>query len=202
MESFKQGAEAVLKKTSYLGMDSVLKERQQKKYRHAKLDEKIRKERTSIEARLINRAKTAGVRTPAIYSIDRKGTAILMEVVEGRRKKENLNKKKNNKELLKELGKNIAALHNGSIIHGDLTTSNIILHNKKLVFVDFGLGYNSSKNEDKATDLLVFKKTFNATHFAIANGWEELLRAYVEKADNGREIAEKIPEIEAKTRYS
>src|SRR3989344_3805520 len=190
MESFKQGAEAVLKKTSYLGMDSVLKERQQKKYRHAKLDEKIRKERTGIEARLINRAKTAGVRTPAIYSIDRKGTAILMEFVEGRRMKEALNRK-NHKELLKELGKNIAALHNNSIIHGDLTTSNIILHNKKLVFVDFGLGYNSSKNEDKATDLLVFKKTFNATHFAIANGWEELLRAYVAKADNGRETNEK-----------
>jgi len=201
MESFKQGAEAVLKKTSYLGMDSVLKERQQKKYRHAKLDEKIRKERTSLESRLINRAKTAGVRTPAIYSIDRKGTAILMEFVEGRRMKEALNRK-NHKELLKELGKNIAALHNNSIIHGDLTTSNIILHNKKLVFVDFGLGYNSSKNEDKATDLLVFKKTFNATHFAIANGWRELLRAYVANADGGGEIAEKIPEIEAKTRYS
>ena len=201
MESFKQGAEAVLKKTSYLGMDSVLKERQQKKYRHAKLDEKIRKERTGLEARLINRAKTAGVRTPAIYSIDRKGTAILMEFVEGRRMKEALNRK-NHKELLKELGKNIAALHNNSIIHGDLTTSNIILHNKKLVFVDFGLGYNSSKNEDKATDLLVFKKTFNATHFAIANGWRELLRAYVANADGGGEIAEKIPEIEAKTRYS
>jgi len=201
MESFKQGAEAVLKKTPYLGMVAVLKERQQKKYRHAKLDEKIRKERTGLEARLINRAKTAGVRTPAIYSIDRKGTAILMEFVEGKRMKEALNTK-NHKELLKELGKNIAALHNGSIIHGDLTTSNIILHNKKLVFVDFGLGYNSSKKEDKATDLLVFKKTFNATHFAIANGWKELLRAYVAKADNGTEIAAKIPEIEAKTRYS
>jgi len=201
MEVLKQGAEAVLKKTTYLGVDAVLKERIPKKYRHAALDDKIRKERTSLEARLISRAKKIGVRTPVIYSIDKKGTAILMEFVDGARMKEALNER-NHKEFLKELGKKIAVLHNNSVIHGDLTTSNIIIHNKKMAFVDFGLGHISQKTEDKATDLLVFKKTFQATHFNIANGWEELLDAYVALADGGKEIVAKIPEIEAKTRYS
>ena len=201
MEIFKQGAEALLKKTEYLGMAAVLKERTPKKYRHPLLDEKIRRERTGLEARLINRAKKAGIRTPVIYSIDKKGTAILMEFIEGNRMKEALSKK-NHSKFLKELGKEIAMLHNNSIIHGDLTTSNIIIHNKKMVFVDFGLGYVSSKTEDKATDLLVFKKTFLATHFNITGGWEELLKAYVSSAENGKEIAATIPEIEAKTRYS
>ena len=201
MEVLKQGAEAVLKKTTYLGVDAVLKERIPKKYRNAALDDKIRKERTSLEARLISRAKKIGVRTPVIYSIDKKGTAILMEFVDGARMKEALNER-NHKEFLKELGKKIAVLHNNSVIHGDLTTSNIIIHNKKMAFVDFGLGHISQKTEDKATDLLVFKKTFQATHFNIANGWEELLDAYVALADGGKEIVAKIPEIEAKTRYS
>ena len=201
MEIIKQGAEAVLKKTEYLGMPSVLKERIPKKYRHALLDEKIRRERTSLEARLISRAKKAGVRTPVIYSIDRKGSAILMEFIDGEMMKELLNKK-NHPEYLKQLGKEIALLHNSSIIHGDLTTSNILIHNKKMVFVDFGLGYVSSKIEDRATDLLVFKKTFLATHFNIIGGWDELLKTYVAAADNGKEIAATIPEIEAKTRYS
>jgi Kae1-associated kinase Bud32 len=201
MEIFKQGAEAVLKKMEYLGKATVLKERIPKKYRHPVLDAKIRRERTSIEARLINRAKKAGIRTPVVYSIDRKGTAILMEFIDGKRMKETLGKK-NHLKFLKELGKEIAMLHNNSIIHGDLTTSNIIIHNKKLVFVDFGLGYVSSKTGDKATDLLVFKKTFLATHFNIIGGWEGLLKAYLANAEKGREIAAKIPEIEAKTRYS
>ena len=187
MEIIKQGAEAVLKKTEYLGMPSVLKERIPKKYRHALLDEKIRRERTSLEARLISRA--------------RKGSAILMEFIDGERMKELLNKK-NHPEYLKQLGKEIALLHNSSIIHGDLTTSNILIHNKKMVFVDFGLGHVSSKIEDRATDLLVFKKTFLATHFNIIGGWDELLKTYVAAADNGKEIAATIPEIEAKTRYS
>src|SRR3989344_3285394 len=201
MQPYRKGAEASLKKTDYLGKPALLKERAPKKYRHQSLDERIRKERTSLEARLISRAKKAGIMTPVIYAIDKERTSITMEFIEGTRMKDALNEG-NAKEIIAGFANSVALLHNASIIHGDLTTSNVIIHNKGLAFVDFGLGYISGKADDKATDILVFKKTFQATHFSISNGWEIFSGAYMKAAGNGREILAKIPQIEAKTRYS
>ena len=83
------------------------------------------------------------------------------------------------------MGINLAKLHNADIIHGDLTTSNILVSIKykfitvrklslnndsviksilfestydSMLFIDFGLSYVSSMVEDKAVDLYVLKR--------------------------------------------
>lgn len=66
--------------------------------------------------------------------------------------------------LAQAIGKTIAQLHKNQIIHGDLTTSNMMLRNNELIMIDFGLGFQSSDLEDKAVDLYVLQRAVESTH--------------------------------------
>lgn len=197
----RKGAEAELVETIFLGKKALLKDRVPKEYRVQALDEKIRRERTKQEAILIHQAKEAGVRTPVIYAIEKKDCGITMEFIEGKRLKDAL-EKKNFEKYCKELGKQIALLHNAGLVHGDLTTSNMLVKGKALVFVDFGLGFFSKKIEDKAVDLLNLKKTFEATHHSLMpKAWQEITAAYCAENGFGKTVVEQVLEIEKRARY-
>ena len=198
----KQGAEAQLYVDEYLGQPCLVKDRQPKTYRVKELDEKIRRERTKQECILLHRAKLAGVRTPLVFKVDRQGKRVFMEFVEGPRLKDALTAK--NTGWCERLGKMAGKLHAAGIVHGDLTTSNVLLHNKaELVLLDFGLGYFSKRVEDQAVDLLVFKKTFEATHAALPKGWERVLKGY--KAARGagkvKQVLAQAEAVEGRVRY-
>ncbi len=196
----RKGAEANLYKSEYLGKEALIKERIPKNYRNAELDFGIRKRRTKEEAQLLHNAKALGVRTPLIYKIEREGSAIIMEFISGKRMKDALNG--NNLNLCKLLGNKIGILHANGIVHGDLTTSNIIIHNGAPTFIDFGLGYYSRKSEDFAVDLLNFKKTYMATHYKLGGGWTLIVKGYIEERGNsGEKVVERIPKIEERGRY-
>lgn len=62
------------------------------------------------------------------------------------------------------MGQMILRLHNVNIIHGDLTTSNMMISNDKLYLIDFGLAYTKPNAEDKAVDLYVLERAFVSTH--------------------------------------
>ena len=97
---------------------------------------------------------------------------------------------------------NIARLHNCGIIHGDLTTSNMILKDNQIVFIDFGLGKISDLVEDKGVDLLVFKKAISGIHYDIADDcFKSVLKGY-ELADGYNKILDKVKEIEFRGRYT
>lgn len=196
----RQGAEANLYKSEYLGKEALIKERIPKNYRNAELDSGIRKKRMREEAQLLHNAKALGVRTPLIYKIERESGTIIMEFVSGKRMKDALNGK--NLGLCKLLGNKIGILHANGIVHGDLTTSNIIIHNGAPVFIDFGLGFYSRKIEDFAVDLLNFKKTYNATHYKLGKGWNLIVKGYIEgRGNSGEKVVERIPKIEERGRY-
>ncbi len=202
MKLVKHGAEAKLYKDTYLGETVMVKERQPKPYRERVLDEKILKERIRTEAALLVRAKKAGVRTPLIKKIDLNKKTIISEFVEGKTLKEELLEiPSNSLELCKKSGEMIGKLHTAKIIHGDLTTSNIIHSKGGLVLLDFGLGTISDKLEDYAVDLLVFKKTFMATHYKIKGGFEAVSRAYEKAFPRGKEVLKHLLEVEARARY-
>ncbi|MEK6958656.1 MAG: KEOPS complex kinase/ATPase Bud32 [archaeon] len=199
---YKKGAEAELSKTDFEGICALSKKRISKGYREKTLDDSIRKLRTRSEAKLIKEAASA-VNVPHILKVDDKSCEIIMEFVEGVALKEAIEK---TPALCEEAGREIKKLHDAGIIHGDLTTSNIIVSDKldsskgrksNLVFVDFGLGSFSKKVEDKATDLIVFKKTFNATHSSLKNGWSKVLKGY----SPGQEMILKMEAIEKRARY-
>ncbi|NMA44626.1 MAG: Kae1-associated serine/threonine protein kinase [Candidatus Diapherotrites archaeon] len=201
MEKFyKKGAEAELTQTTFDNITAINKKRIAKNYRNPKLDFDIRKKRTKAEAKLIKEASKI-INTPRILKVNENSFEIIMEYLNGVRVKEIIEEKK---ELCSLIGKEIKKMHSVGIVHGDLTTSNIIyINNKnskdsgKIFFIDFGLGYFSKKTEDLATDLVVFKKTFNSTHSSLKKGWELVLEGY---APN-EQMIKQMEKIEKRARY-
>src|SRR3989338_1258450 len=155
------GAEAVLEKKGGV----MVKERVKKGYRLSALDEKLRKSRTRKEANLLREARRAGVDVPEI--IEEGEFSIKMKSIEGERVKDALSET-NCPDICKKIGLAAGKLNSSNIIHGDLTTSNMIVKGDKLYLIDFGLGFSSSKAEDKAMDLHLLREALESTHFSIA----------------------------------
>jgi len=203
----KKGAEANLYLENWHGKKVIIKERIPKKYRLPVLDERIRTYRTVHEPQLMHEAKKAGVPTPTIYMVDLAKKSIIMEYVEGKQVKRILNQlsAKERIKLCKKIGILIGRLHKNGIIHGDLTTSNMILtSNSKIYFVDFGLGEFSKELEAKGVDLHLMKRALQSTHYLFAEeSFNAVLEGYAEAVGEveAKKVLEKIREIELRGRY-
>ena len=200
------GAEAILVKDTWLGFNVIRKIRIPKKYRIKQIDDELRNSRTISESRLIIEAKKIGVRTPYIYEIDIPNTTIVMEEIEGIIVKDVLKQEisiKEKLELAKNIGQQVGKLHSHDIIHGDLTTSNMVKDSEEnIVFIDFGLGKFSKAVEDKAVDILLIKKCFISTHTDIN---EELFKSfqtgYYLTINNAKSILKRAAKVEARGRH-
>ncbi|MFQ6076950.1 MAG: KEOPS complex kinase/ATPase Bud32, partial [Candidatus Bathyarchaeia archaeon] len=167
----RRGAEADLYLGEWYGRSVIVKKRIPKGYRNPHLDSSIRRSRTAREAQLIHDARLAGVPTPLVYVVDMADTTIIMEYVEGRRVKEVLEtaSSKERTGLCRRLGVSIGHLHRVGVIHGDLTTSNMIVAGDgRVYFVDFGLGVHSGELEDRGVDLLLLRRALQSTHHRYA----------------------------------
>lgn len=203
----KKGAEASLYLESWQSHKVIQKRRLPKHYRVSKLDDKIRSYRTAHEPQLMHRAKEAGVATPTIFMVDKAEGTITMEYVEGQQVKQVLNSLSSEErvKLCRCLGELIGRLHSCDVIHGDLTTSNMILtRTKQVYFVDFGLGELRSDLESKGVDLHLLKRAFQSTHYRFADEcFKSAIKGYskiVGQASTDA-VLEKIREIEARGRY-
>jgi len=204
MKLIKQGAEAKLFLSRKDGQKILVKDRIKKNYRISQIDVKIRKNRTSQEFNLLSEARRNGVPTPKILDVDKKNYKITMEFIDGKRIKELLNKsnKKTVERLCLEIGKLIGKLHAAGIIHGDLTTSNMIFKDGKIYFIDFGLGFFSRKIEDQGTDLRLLHEAFKSTHYKILDVcWENVIKGYREEHSKADLILNRVSEIEKRARY-
>jgi N6-L-threonylcarbamoyladenine synthase/protein kinase Bud32 len=208
-ELLAKGAEANIYPDHYLGEEVLVKKRVVKSYRIKEIDDYLRKKRTKNEAKLMAEAKRCGVVTPLVYDVDLKEYSITMEKVQGLEVKKifssedplDLNQIRS---ISRTIGENVARLHDCGLIHGDLTTRNLILgeDGKSVVFIDFGLGKVSDLVEDKGVDLLVFKKAINGIHHDISQEcFDHILKGY-EGARDYREVVAKIEEIEGRGRYT
>lgn len=168
-----QGAEA----TIYSDKKTLRKHRTKKKYRHEDIDEKLRQFRTRREAKVIEKLQTINFPGPKLQKFCDKEMTIDMEHIDGEKLRDVLHK--NYVEFGKEIGKKIAKLHKNDIIHGDLTTSNMILKKKEgqIYFIDFGLSFFSTKHEDKAVDLHLLRQALESKHHKI---WKECFDAVLE----------------------
>jgi bifunctional N6-L-threonylcarbamoyladenine synthase / protein kinase Bud32 len=199
-----KGAEANIYPDQYLDESVLVKERTPKSYRIEEIDQYLRKKRTKNEAKLLGEAKRCGVTTPLVYDVDKNESAITMEKIDGKLVKDTFNQAELSeiKAISLKIGENIARLHNCSIIHGDLTSSNLILKDDKIVFIDFGLGKISHLVEDKGVDLLVFKKAINGIHHLISHECFEAILDGYRGADDYENVVNKIGEIEGRGRYT
>lgn len=202
-----KGAESDIFKKSYLNEDAILKKRVSKSYRIKEIDDKIRYSRTKSEAKLLSDVKDTGVRTPILYDIDLNNKLILMEEINGELVKDRIPKLNNKQieELSYDIGYNIGLIHSKDIIHGDITSSNILINNdNNLVFIDFGLSYYSNLLEDKAVDLLVFKKSLKSLNSNLSDKiFNNMLKGYGSIFNNDiDDIESNIKDIESRGRYT
>jgi len=203
----KKGAEASLFLEAWHGQKVILKRRLPKKYRLQALDDEIRLQRTAHEPQIIHKAKEAGVPTPTIFLVDIAEATVVMEFVEGKQVKQILNDLAEEERfwLCRHIGNMIGRLHSHGIIHGDLTTSNMILTpHRKVVFVDFGLSEISRELEVRGVDLHLMKRAFQSTHYRYAKEcFEAVMEGYAEVVGDAvaKDVLKKIWEIEKRGRY-
>ena len=188
------GAEAVIKLD--LTSKTVLKQRIAKNYRHPVLDKVLRFSRTKAEARILQRARHAGVPVPNVFESSQ--DCIIMEFVDGALLVEVLDEKPG---LGFAIGENVAKLHSKNIIHGDLTTSNMVLRKGQVYFIDFGLAFNSAKIEDMAVDLHLFKQALNSKHSRVLNNvWSEFVKGYA-LFQKHEKVLQRLSIVESRGRY-
>lgn len=186
MHKITQGAEATVFQTD----NSIIKNRFEKKYRHPQLDKKLRTTRTRHEAKILQKLNELKISAPRIKKVT--DSTLEMNKVDGDIVRKVLDK---NPKIASHIGKHIAQLHKNDIIHGDLTTSNMIWNakNNNLTLIDFGLGFISLKAEDKAVDLHVMEESMQGTHAKIFNKvYPRIIAAYKKNYKNAQEVLKRL----------
>lgn len=190
-----QGAEAKL----YLEDGEIIKDRIKKDYRIKEIDDRLRKFRTRREAKVISKLHAIDFPGPKLIDCDEK-EIISMEYIDGPKLRDILDTS-NYARISEEVGKKVAIMHNNHMIHGDLTTSNMIFRDE-VYFIDFGLSFFSHKIEDKAVDLHLLKQALESKHYKI---WEKCFKAvihgYKKEAKDAEHILERLKQVEGRGRY-
>ena len=190
-----RGAEAIL----YEENGKLIKERISKGYRIKEIDDKVRKLRTRSEAKLLEKSSNI-INVPMVVDSSDKEMRIEMEYIKGKLLKDildNLNRNEREK-ICKEVGKQIKVIHDNNIIHGDLTTSNMILLNEKVYFIDFGLGFISDKVEHKAVDIHLLKQALESRHH---QHFQESFNAIMNAYSPNKEFVNRFNKVESRGRY-
>ena len=187
-----QGAEAIL----YQEKNKLIKERIPKTYRIKEIDDKLRKFRTRREGKILEKAS---INVPKVFKIDDNNMKIEMEFIPGKLLKDildGLSISERNK-ICRQIGQEISKLHEQNIIHGDLTTSNMIYYKDKIYFIDFGLSFFSHKIEDKAVDLHLLKQALESKHYKhFESTFKTILSSYKNK-----EVLSRLQIVEKRGRY-
>lgn len=203
-----QGAEALVLRSPvhpYLsnGMPCMVKYRPPKPYRHPKIDQAITKQRTVGEAKFMAKLAKLGLPAPKLVLVDAPNGVIWMLVLGSDLQNGTVSSLKNYlwegeksqidcylleiERILVSTGRVIGQLHSNDMVHGDLTSSNIILHNLEAHLIDFGLLSYSNLPEDKAVDLYVMERAILSTHSDFAEKYNQwLLQGYKEGVLGGK----------------
>lgn len=194
-----RGAEAVTRRDAVLGRPAIRKERVAKGYRHPTLDRTLRAARTRAEARLLAQARKAGVRTPLVYAVE--DDALVLELLPGIQLKQLLKRDPAKAQgPLVRGGVAIARLHARGLVHGDLTTSNVLVHEDGIALLDFGLAALNAEDEDKGGDLHVLMEALEATHADLPDAFRHVLTGY-RMAGGSEAVERKVEEIVRRGRY-
>ncbi len=201
-----RGAEADIFSDFWAGEKAIFKFRKPLPYRHPELDAEIRAQRTVHEAEIIHDARSSGVNSPFLFYISPPESLIVMQQIEGPRLKSLLDSPGADRAgLSAAFGAAVGRLHRGGIMHGDLTTSNVLMDNAGIHLIDFGLSTHSAKVEDHAVDLRLIKETVFGAHSEIAAGvMTSFMQGYASEVGETRSkaVGRKLIEIERRGRYA
>ena len=186
-----QGAEAVLHKDN----NAVIKERFSKKYRLEHLDKSLRQFRTRRESKVLGKLQDMKFPSPHLIDFCDKRMSITMDFVPGEKLRDVLLRGDDYQILAAEMGEKIGKLHAHGIIHGALTTSNMIQHQetRELNIIDFGLSFFSEKVEDKAVDLFLLDRALESKHYQqYPEIFDSVLEGYKEGSPDSKVVLERF----------
>ena len=184
-----QGAEATVR---FEG-ERVVKERAPRAYRHPRLDERLRRERTRQEARLTSEARRSGVPTPLVWDIDPQTTTLTLQHVGTCDLRAELTTAH-----VERVAEQLAGIHGAGFVHGDPTTRNVRV-GEEVFLIDFGLGYYTDDPEDHAMDLHVLRQSLDGTTADADQLWAAAEAAYGAVGDET--VLATLREIEGRGRY-
>ena len=201
-----RGAESVIYKIDQWGFPLVLKWRQAKSFLLKDIDSQLRKSRTSRECKMLTISRSLGVPTPAVYSVNLDKHMILMDFISGTQFKQLAGDIPRSTliSLSREFGKLIALLHEGDVVHGDPTTSNVIVSkNSRMWIIDFGLSEMNATTEMKGVDLHLIHRALETTHWDLQETMlDATLEGYIEVLGNVAEpTLSRMKEIRERGRY-
>ena len=199
LEKWAMGAESTIFKAEQWGYPIVLKWRPQKPYLLKDIDELLRKTRTNRECKMLTYARALGVPTPTVHWTDLENYTIAMDFIEGKQLKELASTVPESRlrEICFEFGQSVARMHQGNVVHGDPTTSNVLIDTKsRLWMVDFGLAEWNATTEMKGVDLHLIRRALETTHWdqqeamltATLEGYVNLLGSAAEPALSRMEV--------------
>ena len=203
MKLIRKGAEGDLFFTTWNGKEAILKSRKKKDYRNSSLDYRLRKQRTIRESQIMSEVKEFGIRTPLIHFIDIKNCDIIMQKIDGVLVGDLSNAKLVN--ACKKIGKLVGIMHKNGIVHGDLTTSNFINSSNSIFIIDFGLANRTSKSDDHAVDLRLFKEILNSAHAKVMEkSWKNFQKGYSKSVGTKycKKVLDLVAVIESRGRYA
>eukprot|EP00904_Undaria_pinnatifida_P003032 jgi/Undpi1/1272/HiC_scaffold_11.g04664.m1 len=187
--------------TTFCGRPAVLKERFRKSYRLPALDEKLTSKRTQQEARCMVKVRKAGVETPCLYLVDSANTKIYMEKIDGVTAKHFFQTERASSVFFYVFAF-LVSFAFAQVVHGDLTTSNLMVRNgsQRVVAIDFGLASQQPLPEDKAVDLYVLERAFISTHEDAEPLVNEVMRAYKASSRKADATLHKLAEVRRRGR--
>ncbi|KAM5246214.1 EKC/KEOPS complex subunit TP53RK [Ctenodactylus gundi] len=212
LELLKQGAEARVFRGRFLGRAAVVKHRFPKGYRHPALEARLGRRRTVQEARALLRCRRVGISAPVVFFVDYASNCLYMEEIEGsvtvrdyiQSTVETEKTLQSLFNLAKKIGQILARMHDEDLIHGDLTTSNMLLkpplEQLNIVLIDFGLSFVSGLPEDKGVDLYVLEKAFLSTHPNTETLFDTFLKNYSASSKKSRPVLKKLDEVRLRGR--
>ncbi|MGP8077703.1 MAG: KEOPS complex kinase/ATPase Bud32 [Thermoplasmata archaeon] len=205
-----RGAEASLRAVDWWGFPALLKERDSKSYRPKKLDDRLRRERTRTEVRLLVDARRLGVRTPIVYDVDLEHHRIILEELPGPTLKALIEDGALDPERLahavRAFGVALGRLHAGGIAHGDLTSSNVLFPDGPEgapALLDLSMGSRSPGIEELGIDLHLVEEDLKA----LSSRSAALVRAFHEGYDEGhpegaKDVRARAKQIRGRIRYA
>ncbi len=122
------------------------------------------------------------------------------------------------KDLMERIGRVVGKMHAAGIVHGDLTTSNLILRplphapgttmgtakgsplEGEIVLIDFGLASMMAQDEDRAVDLYVLERAFGSTHPRAEGLFKVVLDAYGRSWKGGSAVLKKLEDVRMRGR--
>ena len=166
-----------------------------KLYRIEKLDLKLRKFRNKREFKILNKLYENSVNVPKPISIDEKNISFRFEFICGNVLKSCLTKK-----ILFDAFNQIILMHNLNVVHGDLTTLNMMKKGDKIYLIDFGLSNFSLKIEDRAVDLNLFFNCIKNEHPNFYKYKIDLLSIYEKEVNKGNLVIKRLENLEMRGR--